>query len=167
MSIFENTVMIQRKRTVGRKAAEYISLFFAILSLAGIVMLNPFLFLTPTIVLAALYYFVHKYGEQEFEYTYIEGEIDFDRISGKSRRKSIAKIDMEDLLLIAPEGSHELDSYLTNPSAVKKDCTSGYPDRKHYCLVYKNGNEIGIIAFEPDENFLSIIRQKNMRKVIL
>lgn len=167
MSIFENTVMVKRKPTVGRRAAMYATLFVAILMAAAAVMLNLLLFFTPTIVMFIVYYFVHKYSDQEFEYTYIEGEIDIDRISAKSRRKSIAKIDTEDLLLIAPEGNGELRTYENQASIDRKDCTSGYPDRRIYKLVYKSGKGIGMISFEPDENFLSMIRQRNARKVII
>lgn len=166
MSVFENTVMIQQKKTPMRWAIEILCLFAAIcLTISMFLFFNPILFL-PAALLYVAFYLVHKYNYIEYEYTYIEGQLDIDRIYAKSRRKSVAKIDMEDLILIAPEGSRDVSNYERDREIQVKNCTSYLPDKKHYDAIYKNTKGTYRILFEPDENMLDLIANRNPRKVV-
>ena len=167
MSIFENTVMVSQKVSTARKAAVCACAGLTVAALVAAIILNPYLFMIPALLFAVLWYFVRKFGEIEYEYTYIDGELDIDRIRSKSRRKGVASIDMEDLLMIAPQGSGELNNSYRDDSAAKKDCSSRTADAKKYDVVFKSGKGISIITFEPDQNMLDMIRIKNARKVIL
>lgn len=166
MSVFENTVMIEQKKSPMRWAVEIVILFAAIcLTIAMVLFFNPILFL-PVVLLFIAFYLVHKYNFIEYEYTYIEGELDFDRIYAKSRRKSVAKIDMDDLIMIAPEGSREVSNYERDSSVSCKDCSTRLPENRKYEAVYKNTKGTYRILFEPDENMLDLISVKNPRKVV-
>lgn len=166
MSVFENSVMIVQKKTPLRWLIEGILLVAGIcLLVAMILFFRPYLFL-PVVVIFVAFYLVHKYNYIEYEYTYIEGQLDVDRIYAKSRRKSVAKIDMEDLILIAPEGSRDTSNYERDRQVIVKDCSSRMPDCKRYNAVYKNTKGTYRIIFEPDENMLDLIAVRNPRKVI-
>lgn len=165
MSVFENSVMVEQKKTPMRLALELVVLVAAILVTVGSLLFNP-VFLIIGILLFFAFYFVHKYNFIEYEYIYIEGQLDIDRIYAKSRRKSVAKIDMEDLIMIAPAGSREISNYERNNEVKKKNCTSCLPDRKIYDAVYKDKKGTYLIYFEPDENMLDLIAVRNPRKIV-
>ncbi len=167
MSIFENTVMIQRETPLGTKIfIIFVYVMTAVMFLGGL-LLNPIIFTVPFVLMCVASYFAKQLGEIEYEYTYIEGELDIDRIRAAKRRKSIAKIDMEDLLVIAPEGSSEIANYERDESAKRVDCSSLRKEVKKYKAVYKAKNGISIITFEPDENLLDKMRMRNARKIFL
>ena len=165
MSIFENAVMIKQKKTPLRWALELLVLIGAICASVAVILFNPFLFAIP-ILLFIGYYLVHKYNYIEHEYTYIEGQLDIDRIYAKARRRSIAKIDMEDLIIIAPSGSREVSNYERDDHISKKNCSSCEPDHKVYDAVYKTDKGTFVIYFEPDENMLDLMTVRNPRKIV-
>ena len=89
-----------------------------------------------------------------------------DSIKAKRKRKNIAKIEMEEVVLIAPSTAHELYNYHNNNQLSVKDCSSKQPGAKTYEVIYKNGSGLGDIIFEPDENMLDMICNRNAKKVI-
>lgn len=166
MSVFENTVMIEQKKTPMRWAVEIVILVAAICLTASMILFFNFVLFLPAVLLFIAFYLVHKYNFIEYEYTYIEGRLDFDRIYAKSRRKNVARIDMEELLIIAPEGSRDVSNYERDRDIKVRDCSTRLPDHKRYEAVYKNTKGSYRILFEPDDNMLDLISVKNPRKVV-
>jgi hypothetical protein len=116
------------------------------------------------IVLVAVMIFLFPKLNIEYEYVFVDGQIDFDRISGKAKRKTMLRIDLEEVEIIAPEGSHALDNY-NNVSLEKKDFSSGDKTVKSYIIIANKEGKKLRIAFEPTEKMLSMIRQKSPRKL--
>ena len=52
--------------------------------------------------LIVLCYFKLPSFDLEFEYLYVNGELDVDKIMSKTKRKRVARIDMDKVELIAP-----------------------------------------------------------------
>lgn len=100
----------------------------------------------------------------EYEYVFVDGQIDFDRITGKSRRKTMFRIDMEQVDIVAQEGSHALDGY-TYVKCEIKDFSSGNRDSKPYIIIANKDSKKYRIAFEPNENMLTMMKQKSPRKI--
>lgn len=98
-----------------------------------------------------------------YEYIFVDGQIDFDCIYGGSKRKNLAKVDLEKTDVVAPEGSHELDSH---QRLKEEDYSSGYEEHKHYVLVYRDdeGNSAKI-KFTPDEKMLENMKMKARSKI--
>lgn len=98
-----------------------------------------------------------------YEYVFIDGQIDFDCIYAGSGRKNLAKADLDVTEVVAPEGSHELDSY----QQIKlEDLSSGHAEDKHYVIVYRE--ESGTtrkIKFTPDETLLENMKMKTRSKI--
>ena len=166
MSIFENTVMIQRKSSYAQLFVKYLLIVLTVIALLASLFLIPIL-IFPTILLGVGAYFAMFSAETEFEYTYIEGELAIDKIKAKRRRKKVAKIDMEELMIIAPKGSGELNSYYQNKDCKHVDASANEPDHKIYDAVYRHGSSMEILSFEPDQNILDKIRMKYPRKIIM
>lgn len=102
----------------------------------------------------------------EYEYVFVDGQLDFDRITGKAKRKTILRIDFEQVDIIAPMNSHALDTY-ANIQTEKKDFSSRDKNSKPYVIVSSIQNKKVFIIFEPNEKMITMMKQKSPRKVTL
>ncbi len=98
----------------------------------------------------------------DYEYVFVDGQIDFDRIIADSSRKNMMRTDLEKAEIVAPEDSHSLDSY-------KKlrllDYSSGALEDKHYIIVVKTEKDLVRIRFTPDGKLLEQMKLKARSKI--
>jgi len=127
-------------------------LFGNFIGIAGVVLVAAMIFLFPKL-------------NVEYEYVFVDGQLDFDRITGKSRRKTILRIDLEQVDVVAPEGSHALDGF-TYTQLVKKDFSSGDKNAKPYIIIASVEEKKYRIAFEPNEKMITMMKQKSPRKIV-
>ncbi len=100
-----------------------------------------------------------------YEYVFVDGQIDFDKIYSGSSRKHVMRVDLDTAVMVAPEKSHALDGYRHQMEQKKPyDFTSLSPDARVYVFVNKGKTDTEIIRFEPDDNMLSRIKKKAPRK---
>ena len=110
------------------------------------------------------YYFLPRLAT-EYEYVFCDGQVDFDRISGGARRKTMLRVDFDKLVVIAPKNSHALDGYRHNGVDVK-DFSSLEEHAKVYGMVISSGERKTMIYFEPNEKMLAAMKQKAPRKIM-
>lgn len=103
----------------------------------------------------------------DYEYIYCDGQIDFDRISGKAKRKRMLRIDLEQVEVVAPVGSDAVASYKNNTSFKTKNFSSLRKDAKVYEVYYVSGESRLRILFEPNEKMLNCMKHKAPRKVTI
>lgn len=115
------------------------------------------------IVLGVLDYFVFQWTDIEYEYLYLDKEITVDKIMAKTRRKRVTTVDVDKVEIIAPEKSHQLDSY-RNRQAKVMDFSAGHdlPEQKLYWVFYE-GNQKILMNFTED--FVKTIKGIAPRKV--
>ena len=77
----------------------------------------------------------------EYEYLYVNGELDIDTIYGRVKRKKTASFDLNDLQAAAWEKSHSLDSYRSNPGIQKMDFTSKRQRQRQIYSCLSEGRE--------------------------
>lgn len=114
-----------------------------------------------------LTYFVAPKLDVEYEYLYVNGELDIDAIYSKQKRKRVGSFDVEELEIIAPAKSHALDSYVNGKGAKVVDFTSGDPQAKAYMAVYNKDKGRMIIKVELDDAIMNDLRRTAPRKVNL
>ena len=104
--------------------------FTVLLGILTLLTGNIYLFVA-VIVFGVLDYFVFQWTDIEFEYLYLDKEISVDKIMAKTRRKKLLTIDVNKVEIIAPEKSHQLDSYRNRQTKVT-DLSAGHdlPDQK-------------------------------------
>ena len=95
MSIFENTVLVDKKVSVVNVILRYLCIALAIFCVLVSIIVYPGILLVPAIIFAVFWYLLKIASQIEWEYTYIEGRLSFARIKAKRKRKNIAKIEME------------------------------------------------------------------------
>ena len=157
---------VRRKATVGSMFAKGGMLTLGIiLTLGGLTVFGSGILAFVGVAVLIAFYFVKSMFDIDWEYIFCDGQIDFDRISGGEKRKTMLKIDIDNIDVMAPANSHELDSYNNQQGIVVKDFTSRSGEGKVYCIfLSKDGQKLKIM-FEPSETMVDYCRQKGMRKV--
>ena len=118
------------------------------------------------LVFGAATYFLYRNSRVEYEYLYVDKILSVDKILGRAKRKSAWEGKMDDIQVIAPTGSHELDPYHQTGTKVL-DFSSRIPGAKTYTAVVRTGSETVRVIFEPDEKMLQCFRQSAPRKIFL
>lgn len=109
-------------------------------------------------------YFVFPMLKVEYEYVFCDGQIDFDKIMNGEKRKRMARIDFDQVVVAAPKNSHALDGYKRDGIKVY-DYSSANPEARVWGVVVTAGEQNTVYYFEPDENMVQKMKQKAPRKV--
>lgn len=162
MNDFYTEQLVKRKAT-GKTVLAKAGLCIVTLASVVLVMRVPFTIIVP-IALIALDVFLFRSMDVEYEYLYVNGELDIDKIMAKSRRKRIFSTGIEELELLAPTGSSEL-------RLIKADKTHDYSThveghKTYEMIVVQKGQKVKVI-FEPNETILKGFKTLDSRKVII
>ena len=128
-------VMVAKKKVPFMKTAQ---IMFAVM--AGFFVFAMMIGMWWGLILAVAFgfasHFLKMFGDIEFEYLYIDKELQIDRILARSNRKRMETLDLNQLEILAPVHSHELDSY-RNRNYKKADYSSGEEanEQKKYMLI--------------------------------
>ncbi len=106
--------------------------------------------------------FAFSRANSEWEYIFVDGQIDFDQIYNGSTRKHRDRIDFDDVEVIAPTGSSALSYYLNKD--VKIFDYSSKSGSNTYDIIVRKKNSVARIIFEPNEKMLGFMKQKSPRK---
>ena len=158
MSDLYTEVLVKKQQTGKDKVIKGVLIFFTVLFAAAGIMMN----------VIVVYIFIPKLSV-EFEYLYVNGELDIDRIYSQSRRKRAASYELSNMEILAPYQSHQLDSYKNNQSIKRYNYSSGIEGQGHkpYAFVISKDNTMQMVIFEPDEVMLKDIRNRAPRKVFM
>lgn len=154
-------IMVAKKKSPFLKVAKIITAlmcgFFVLITLFGMLWCVIF-----AIAFGVANYFISLYGNVEYEYTYVDKELQIDCILNRNKRKVREKIDLNELTVLAPVCSHELDRY-RNGNYKKADYSSGEEvnEQNRYMLIVDDKQ----IIFEPTEELVKTIRMFAPRKV--
>lgn len=164
MGDFYSEVLVKKKKSpleaVIRVGAIAITAIAGLLGLLG----QPVILIAAVIMGVLCYIFLPRL-DVEFEYIYVNGAMDVDRIFSKMKRKRAASYNMADMEILAPVKSHRLDSYRQNRNIRQVDYSSGQDDHRIYGAVIPKDKEMQMILFEPDDGMLKDLRSKYPRKV--
>ena len=68
-------------------------------------------------------------------------------------------MDLDSADVLAPEGSHDLDTYLNNQKYKVRSFSSGREGAKNYVIAGKDSNgNLCVTIFEPSEKMLELIK---------
>jgi hypothetical protein len=100
----------------------------------------------------------------EFEYTLVTGEFEIDKIYHKSRRKSIFKVDVKQLKIMAPALIKEYQNEFKEYQKLY-DCTGNGVTENTYVALFIADKEIIKVLFDPNEDLIKGIKSYGPRKV--
>lgn len=163
--MLEKLVIVPRKVTTGEKMVTIVVFAAACLFMLLATFVSVDLFLLPAITAIILWAWRGFFSNIEYEYTYYNGELRFAKITNKARRKNIAEINMEEVIILAPKGDRGVYQYENDKNLKCKNLTSKDAQAKVYELIAKG--EKGVIRYEiePDEEMLNAIRERYSRVV--
>jgi len=126
--------------------------------------LHSLLYVVPVIAIVVAFYMIPRFN-YEYEYIYVDGEFNFDRIMGGAKRKTILKIDLENVEIIAPTDSDEIVAYNHKEGMKDYNFSSLDPNARTYTLIGNmEGNYLRVV-FEPNEKLIEAARAKSRSKV--
>lgn len=141
----------------------------AMLFLAGVAAAFMLMFLTTGIaviiggVVIGLVCWRLPYQKVDYEYIFVDGQLDFDKIMGGQKRKNALRIDFEDMEVMAPEKSHALDSY---KNCEIRDFSANNPEVKNYAIIINKGEKKTKILFSPNEKMIAVMKNKTRSKIL-
>lgn len=154
-------ILVSKKPSAGMKAARILAL---VLTIVGVLttFIGALWAVVPTVALGVAAYFLKNFNSIEYEYLYIDKELQIDRILAQNSRKRMETLDVKELEILAPIRSHELDSYRKR-NVKAKDYSSGAEENNSskYMLVIQGKH----IIFEPTEEMVKAIKVYSPRKV--
>ena len=134
MSDLYTEVLVKKQQTGKDKAIKGVLIFFTVLFAAAGIMMNPLILLLALVLGIVDYIFIPKLSV-EFEYLYVNGELDIDRIYSQSRRKRAASYELSNMEILAPYQSHQLDSYkktrVSNVTTIPPESKDRATNRTH------------------------------------
>lgn len=157
-------IMVKRETSVMDQVKKISLIGLTVLMFAGGIFITPLLLLVG-LALAIVCYFIVPGFDLEYEYLYVNGELDIDKIMSKQKRKKCASYDMNLLEIMAPSNSHELDSYRNKKDIKIRDFTSRKQDVLSYTLIFNLEKGQELVKVELDEAIVSDIRRIAPRKV--
>jgi hypothetical protein len=158
-------ILVKKKASAKDTALKILVIAVTVLMLAAGVLLFTPLLLVGAILCFVDFYFLLPQFDLEYEYLYVNGDIDVDRIKNRERRKRIGSYELANMEIIAPTGSHDLDSYLNNKNAKVIDYTSGEENAKSYTAVYNGEGKMEIVKLEITREIVEDMRRRSPRKV--
>lgn len=109
------------------------------------------------------YYFTNLYKEVEYEYLYLDREINVDRILARSKRKRVDTISVDRLEVLAPAGSYHLDEFKNRDLKVKNYAApESTEEMKNYVMVCSDNRKI-LLSLTP--KFVNAVKSVSPRKV--
>ena len=87
----------------------------------------------------------------EYEYLYVNGDLDVDKIMSRAKRKRMFSMNVSEMELLAPADAPELRQY---QNARTLDFSSGTGQAKLYTLVVADHGELKKVIFEPNETIV-------------
>ena len=165
MSDLYSECLVKKESTPRDAAVKYGMIALIVLCAAAGLFLFP-VFLIGAVALGVAAYFIIPGTDLEYEYLFVNGELDIDKIMAKSKRKKAKTVDLAEADIIAPLNSHRLDYYNGN-SQLKVYDYSGNPDHKRFAAIIREEGQTCKLIFEPDETMANAIKKSSPGKVFL
>lgn len=146
-------VLVKRRKGTPETVKMVLSLLAGLIVSILIVMFIPMFFIL-LIPVWALIIFVIKMQKREYEYIFTSGDLDIDALIGDYKRKNVFSISMENVTIIAPENSCDLDGYKGNPNYHSYDFSANDTMQTDYMIIGNRNNQQVSVKFTPNERLL-------------
>lgn len=166
MSDFYTELLVKKEVTMKDRIIKVLLIALTAIAALGGLFLNPLLLLA-AVALGIACYFVLPKLDLEYEYLFVNGEMDIDMVMAKSKRKRVKSFNVTEAELMAPLTSHRMDYYNGNHRMKVLDYSSGNAEHKRYAVISRDGEATCKIIIEPDEKLAALMRNCAPSKVFL
>ncbi|MEF2805691.1 MAG: DUF6106 family protein [Massilistercora timonensis] len=161
MSDYYTEQLIKKQTTMKDVFLKALLVSLSIVSVL-IVFLFPLGIIIPVAVIAATVILIRRL-DVEYEYLYVNGDLDIDKIMHKAKRKRVFSMNVNDLEVLAPIDAIELRQY---QRAKALDYSSGTGRGRLYALVVTEHGQQKKIIFEPNDTIVEGFFLLAPRKVV-
>ncbi len=155
-------VLVEGKTPIFTNIFKYVLYIFTVIFVAGYIFFGIVSILL-AVACGVGAYFVAMRSQVEYEYAYMNKELDVDIIYSKQKRKHLDTFDIGKMEVLAPLNSYHLDEF-KNRNYKLCDYSSGIdasPERRY--VMYYNGEKK--VVFEPTQEMVEAITYIAPRKV--
>lgn len=168
MSDLYTEIIVKRKKTAKDTILKALLIAATVLAvLAALFTTLGLIAFVVVIVLGIADFFLIPTFDVEYEYLYVNGELDVDKIMSKQKRKRVYSADVKNLEILAPTKSHALDSYNHRQDLKTYDFSSGDEQNQSYTMVIKGEKGLERVIFEPNDVILHDMKRMAPREVNL
>lgn len=157
------TEQLVKKKTTGTSVVVKCAMIAVTVASFFVTLFIPFGIIFPVVLILADV-FVFRSQNLEFEYLYVNGELDIDKIMGKAKRKRVFSASISDLEMLAPEESDEIKRIQVNKTL---NFSSFVPGHKKYALIVLQNGQKTKVVFEPNDTILNGYKMLAPRKVVI
>lgn len=121
----------------------------------GMMFLGFLAFIIAILLAVGACYFVFPRLNVEYEYMLVNHDMEISAIYNKANRKKKLSFDIQQAEVIAPKGSHRLDSYRPEKTY---DFSSGSADAKTFAVLVPIEQQMVCVLIDPDKTLSDHIR---------
>lgn len=166
MSDLYSELLVKKEKTLKDSITKYGLIALTAVVTFGGIMIHPLL-LIGAIGLGVACYFIIPKTDLEYEYLFVNGELDIDMVMAKSKRKKAKSLNLAEADMMAPVNSHRMDYYNGNQKMKILDYSSGNQEHKRFAIITKLDGESCKVIIEPDEALAHAMKNSAPSKVFL
>lgn len=158
--------LVKCKSPIVMQAVKVCSIAAFLISLLFIIPFSLIPGIAGCVLMAVFFWISTRETGKEYEYVYIDGDISFDVVYCKSKRKCKEKVTWEEIKRICPADALELEGYRQH-GAKQVYFISGAnkADEKVYALVVQRRENEMLIFFDAAPEMLEMMWRKSPSKV--
>ena len=134
MTDMYSELLVKKEQTVKDQAIKILMIFLLVFTAIAGLILTPLAWVL-TIGLGIAAYFLLPLLDLEYEYVFVNGELDIDRIASKAKRKRMKSFDLAKMEIMAPVNSHRMDYQNHNTNMKVLDFSSGNSQHKIFAMI--------------------------------
>ncbi len=155
--------LVHSRPSMGEKMLGVLLAVLDVLLVAVTLLTFNGIFLLLAIIVIGLSIWRFPLMKTDYEYIFVDGQMDFDCIKGDSKRMNVIRMDFDTVDVVAPKGSHALDSH---KNCRVYDFTGKDSSVKTYAIAGKAGDEKVLAYFDPNEKMLETMKMKSRSKIV-
>lgn len=159
-------LLVKKKKTSTDTLLKVLMIGATVIFVLGGILFNPIILLL-AVVMGVVDYFKLPSLDLEYEYLYVNGELDIDKIMSKQKRKRVGSYDMKKVEIVAPKSSHELDSFRNRKDIKVHDYSSLEENAKTFGMAINGDKGMELIYFDPNEAIIKDMQRIAPRSVKL
>lgn len=166
MTEYKIVKQVHRKVRSSSKVLKAIMLIFIVIFLLSAVLFSRG-FMLPCFLMTVLYLFYDAVSYKEYEYVLDDRELSIFMILGRRYRLNRHKLDLDQLIVLAPHDSDEVSAWKKGGSEKirKFDYTSYEDDTPYFTMIINENNEKIKLLLDLDDEILENIKRKYPNEV--
>ena len=165
MTDLYSELLVKKEQTAKDKVIKF--LLIGLIAISAVMGLAIGLVWIVTLALGIAAYFIIPNLDLEYEYVFVNGELDIDKIASKSKRKRAKSFDLSKMEIMAPVNSHRMDYQNHNTNLKVLDFSSGNKSHKIFAMIIPDEKEVYKVLIEPDQELIENIKKSCPRKVFV